>query len=140
MVALLCLLSVTDLSAAELTIEARLIYGTNYEKISDPKCKPLDSQTADKLKKVFTWKKYFEVKRETAVVKSRSNKKITLSPQCTIDVKELAGPKVEVTLIGEGKPVNKTTYPLSKGESFTIAGDLKDGSAWFILITELDEK
>ena len=136
----LCLISVVELQAAELKIEARLIWGTNYEKIDDPKCKPLDKKLAEKLKKVFTWKKYFEVHRAIATIPSRGKKKLKLSPQCTIDVKELEGPKVEVTLIGEGKPVNKTTYPLSKGESFTIAGDCKDGSAWFILITELDEK
>ncbi len=137
---LICLASTCELNAAELKVEARLIWGTNHDKISDPNCKAVDEALAKKLKKVFTWKQYFEVNRQTATIPSRGNKKVKLSPQCTIDIKELQGPKVEVTLIGEGKPVNKTTYPLSKGESFTIAGDCKDGSAWFILITELDEK
>jgi hypothetical protein len=63
-----------------------------------------------------------------------------MSKKCVIEITEMEGPKVEVTLIGEGTPVNKTVKPLSKGESFTIAGDCKDGSAWFVMITELDEK
>ncbi len=134
------LVSSLQVQAAELKIESRLIWGTNHEKVSDPKCKPLDGATEAKLKKVFTWKKYFEVNRTTVTIPSRTTKKIKMSPQCTIDIREMEGPNVEVTLIGEGKPVNKTTYPLKKNESVTIAGDLKDGSAWFVLITELDEK
>lgn len=137
---LLCLTFALPVPAAELKIEARLIWGTNDEKVSDPKCKPVDEATAKKFRKIFKWKNYYEVNRETVVVPSRGNKKLTLSPKCTIDIKELEGPKVEVMLIGEGKPVNKTIYPLAKGESFIIAGDLKNGGAWFILITELDEK
>jgi hypothetical protein len=140
LLALLCFGFVLPSMASELKVEARLIWGTNDEKVSDPKVKPVDKATAEKFSKIFQWKHYFEVNRETATVPSRQNKKITLSPKCSIDIKELEGPKVEVTLFGEEKAVNKTTYPLSKGESFTIAGDCKDGNAWFILITELDEK
>ena len=96
--------------------------------------------TADKLKNVFTWKHYFEVNRITETIPSRKTKQFKMSPKCTVEVEELAGPQVAVTLIGEGKPVNKTTYPLKKGGSINIAGEGKDGSAWFVLITELDEK
>jgi hypothetical protein len=137
---LLCLGFAAPVMASDLLVEARLIWGTNDEKVSDPKLKPVDKTTAEKFGKIFQWKHYFEVNRETATVPARQNKKITLSPKCTLDIKELEGAKVEVTLIGEEKAVNKTTYPLSKGESFTIAGDCKDGSAWFVLITELEIK
>lgn len=126
--------------AAELKLEGRLIWGTNDEKFSDPKYKPVDAATAEKFRKVFQWKRYFEVSRKTATVPSRGASKIEMSKQCVIEITELEGPKVEVKLIGEGKPVNKTIKQLSKGESFTIAGECKDGSAWFVLITELDEK
>jgi hypothetical protein len=137
---LLCFSFVAPLAASELKIEARLMWGTNDEKVADPRVKPVDKATAEKFRKIFQWKNYFEVNRETVIVPSRQNKKITLSPKCSIEIKELEGPKVEVMLIGENKAVNKTTYPLSKGESFTIAGECKNGSAWLILITELDEK
>ncbi len=78
----------TPLQAAELKLEARLIWGTNDDTYSDPKHPRVD----------------------------------------------------ESTLIGDGKPVNKTTKHLTKGESFTIAGDDKNGCAWFVIITDLDEK
>lgn len=140
LVGVICLGSTLQLQAADLKIEARLIWGTKHEKVDDPNCKPLDKETAQKLKKVFTWKNYFEVNRVTATVPSRKSKQFKMSPKCTIEVEELAGPQVAVTLIGDGKPVNKTIYPLKKGESINIAGEGKDGSAWFVLVTELDEK
>jgi hypothetical protein len=137
---LLALFLTLPAQAAQIKVEGRLIWGTNDEKFSDPKFKPVDAATAEKFRKIFQWKRYFEVNRKTTVVPSRGAGKLEMSKKCVIEITELEGPKVEVTLIGEGNPVNKTVKPLSKGESFTIAGDCKDGSAWFVLITELDEK
>jgi hypothetical protein len=136
----LVVVTTTQLTAAELKLEVKLIWGTNEQSVSDPKIKPVDDATAAKFRNVFQWKKYYEVNRQLAVIPSRGSKKIPMSEKCVIEIAELEGPKVEVKLIGEGKPVNKTTKPLRKGESVTIAGDCKDGNAWFILITELDEK
>ena len=71
---------------------------------------------------------------------SRSSNQFKLSPDCTIEIKELEGPKVEVKLIGKGKEVHKTTLTISKGQSVVYSGDDKNQSAWFVIITELDEK
>ena len=58
-----------------------------------------------------------------------------------VEITELEGPKVEVKLIGDGKPVNKTTKALSRGTYFTLGGgDSKNGSAWFVVISQLDDK
>ncbi len=136
----LCALMVWPAGAAELKLEARLIWGTNDGNFRDPKYKPVDQATAEKFRKIFQWKHYYEITRREVIVPSRSTRKIPMSGKCTIEITELQGPKVGVTLIGEGKPVNRTTKDLTKGESFTLAGDLRDGSAWFVMITELDEK
>lgn len=136
----LVLLTPTHLQAAELKLELKLIWGTDEETSPDPGHKPVDEATASKLRKVFKWKNYFEVNRQTATIPSRSTKQIPMSKKCTIEITELEGPKVEVTLIGEGKRVNKTTRHLAKGECFTLGGEDKNSSAWFILVTELDEK
>jgi hypothetical protein len=126
--------------ASEIKLEARLIWGTNDDKFNDPHVKPVDAATAEKFRKIFQWKRYFEVHRQVVTIPSRGTKRIEMSKKCVLDITELQGPKVEVVLVGDGKPVNKTTKNLSKGEWFTIAGDDKDGTAWFVLITQLDEK
>lgn len=126
--------------AAELKLEAKLIWGTNDEKSPNPAHKPVDAATAEKLRKVFKWKNYFEVNRLVKPVPSRGSNQFVLSKKCTIEIAELEGPKVEVKLIGEGKAVHKAVKNLSRGEWFTYAGEDKDDTAWFVIITELDEK
>ena len=129
-----------QIEAAELKLELKLIWGTDGPTSPDPTHKKVDEATATKLRKVFKWKNYFEVNRQTASIPSRSTRQIPMSKKCTIEITEMAGPAVEVTLIGEGKPVNKTTRHLAKGEWFTIGGEDKNGSAWFVIVTDLDEK
>jgi hypothetical protein len=125
-----------ELRAEDLNIEAQLIWGTNADKSPDASHKPVDKVTAEKLRNVFKWKNYFLVNKQSVVVKSRSTQLIQLSKQCAVEITELQGPKVEVKLIGDHKPVNKTVKPLSKGERFVIAGDDKNETAWFVVITQ----
>src|SRR5687768_6468318 len=126
--------------AEELKIEATLIWATNDEKSPNPNHKPVEPKLGESLRKIFTWKNYFEVSRQTGVVPNRGTKPFKVSEKCVVEITELEGPKVEVKLIGEGKPVNKTTKALSRGEFFTLGGDSKNGSAWFVIVSQLDEK
>lgn len=126
--------------AANLKLEAKLIWGTNDDKSPNPEHKEVDPATKEKLRKVFKWKNYFAVNRVVKPVPSRGSNKFELSKDCTIEIKELEGPKVEVKLIGKGKEVHKTTLTISKGQSVVYSGDDKNESAWFVIITELDEK
>jgi len=129
-----------QLQAAELKVELKLVWGTNGKPSSDPKHKPVDDATAAKLRKVFKWTHYYEINRVTGTVPSRGTNKFVMSKDCTIEIKELEGPNVEVKLIGEGKDVVKATHHLTKGETINLASECKDGNAWFVLVTELDEK
>lgn len=131
-------LTVSGVLASDIKVEAVLVWGTNGEKPKDPKLKEADKATTEKLQKVFKWKNYFEINRKTATIPSRSSSKITISKECEVEITELEGPKVAYRLIGKGNPVNKTVAALSKGESFVIAGEDKNESAWFIVITEIE--
>ena len=124
-------------SAEELKIEAKLLWATNDDTSPNPKHKKVDEEFAKKLRNIpFKWKNYFEENRVTGVIPSRQSRQFKMSAQCTIEITELEGPKVEVKLIGEGKPVNKTIKALSRGECFTIGGDSKNGSAWLVIVTQ----
>jgi hypothetical protein len=138
----LLLLSATtaDTFAANLKLEAKLIWGTDDEKSPDPNHKPVDPKLKEKLQKIFKWKHYFVVNRVVREVPNRSANKFELSKECTIEIKELEGPRIEVKLIGKGKEVHKTTLTIEKGQSVVYSGDDKNQSAWFVIITELDGK
>jgi hypothetical protein len=140
LVVVLAVLAPVQLQAAELKLEVKLIWGTNDAQSPDPTHKMVDDATAAKLRNVFKWKNYFQVNRQTATIPSRTTRQIELSKKCSIEITELQGPSVEVTLIGEGNRLNKTTRHLAKGEWFTIGGEDKNGCAWFVIVTELDEK
>jgi len=127
-----------DTWAANLKLEAKLIWGTDDDKSPNPDHKEVDPVTRERLRKVFKWKNYFVVNRVVKEVPNRASNKFELSKECTIEIKELEGPKVEVKLIGKGKEVHKTTLTISKGESVVYSGDDKNQSAWFVYITELD--
>jgi hypothetical protein len=138
--AILLILGSPVLTAAILTIEAKLIWATDESKSPDANHTPVDPVTADRLRKTFKWKNYFIVKKMTKEVPSRGSARFDLSKKCTVEIKELEGPRVEVVLIGEGKPVHRAVKPLNKGESFVYSGDDKNETAWFVMITDLEQK
>ena len=122
--------------AEDLKIEAKLIWGTDDEKSTNTNHKVVDEALAKELRKIFKWKHYFVINQQNGIVPSRGTKQFQMSKQCTIEITELEGPKVEVKLIGEGKLVNKTTKALSRGEFFTLGGESKNGCAWFVVVTQ----
>ena len=133
-------IATASVSAEELKLEAKLIWGTNDDKSPEPSHKPVDPAMAEKLRKVFKWKNYFVVTNQVKIVPSRGSNRFELSKQCAIEVTELEGPRVEVKLIGEGKEVNKTIKTISRGESITFGKDDKNDCAWFAIITQLGDK
>lgn len=127
--------------AKELKIEAKLVWGTDDTKSPKKDQEPVDEPTAAKLRKVFKWSHYFVEKRVTGIVPSRGSNQFKMSGNCTIEIQELEGPKVEVKFIGKGQPVHKVIKEIRKGEWFVYTGDDdKNECSWFVIITELDEK
>lgn len=133
-------LSAVSLGAANIKLEAKLIWATNEEKSPNKDHTPVDAATAERLRKAFKWKNYFVVKTLTKDIPSRGKERFELSKKCTVEITELEGPRVEVMLIGEGKPLHKTVKALSNGESFVYSGDDKNETAWFVMITDLQNK
>src|ERR1044071_6420988 len=88
----LCLCLVLGLTtraaaAGELNVKATLIWGTDEEKPADPKIKPVSPELAKRLRGIFKWKHYFEVKTENAKVAEKGSKQLILSDKCTVEIK-----------------------------------------------------
>src|SRR5262245_56218749 len=69
---------------SDLKLQAQLVWGTNNEKPDDPKLKEVDATVAEKLRKVFKWKNYFEVNRQHVNVVAGSAKRVKMSDDCEI--------------------------------------------------------
>src|SRR5438552_667503 len=116
----LCLLiggSATAFAAStDLAMKATLIWGCDEEKPADPKIKPVSPELAKRLKGIFKWKHYFEVKTETARVEDKKTKDFVLSDKCTVKVKNDAAKAFEAKLFGEGKMLKTLNQPVKFGE------------------------
>ena len=121
--------------SADLNLLAQLVWGTNNEKPGDPKLKEVDPGVAEKLRKVFKWKNYFEVKRQKFTVAVGSPKKVKMSDDCEIEVQNLGNSSIEVKLYGKGKLAVRKTQKISSSELLVLAGDDKDDTAWFVVLS-----
>src|SRR5690349_2097345 len=128
--------------AENIKVEAKLVWGTNDERDyqKDKGHKRVDAATTSKLRNLFKWKNYWEVNTLTTNIPSRGTVALKMSEPCTIKVTELEGPKIELELIGKGKPITRAVKPLVKGELTTIGSEDKNNPdcAWFILINQLE--
>jgi hypothetical protein len=122
--------------SADLNLQAQLVWGTNKEKPDDPKLKEVDDIVAEKLRKVFKWRNYFEVKRQNVTVTPGTPKKVRMSDECEIEVQNLGNSSIEVKLFGKGKLAVRKTQKISPSELLVLAGDDKDDTAWFVVLSQ----
>lgn len=132
----LCLLLgvTTAARGAELPMKATLIWGCDEEKPADPKIKPVSPELAKRLRGIFKWKHYFEVKTENAKVADKGGKQFVLSDKCTVEVKN-NGKTYNAKLYGEKKLLKELDQPIKPGEDLVLAGDDKNMTAWFVILT-----
>jgi len=121
--------------AEDMRIKAQLVWGTNQEKPEEPNVKEVAPDLRDKLRKIFKWKNYFEVSAKPIGLNNKENKKVRMSAKCEVEIKSLGDKDVEVNLWGEGKLVVTKRLTLSRATSQAIAGDDKNDSAWFVVLT-----
>jgi hypothetical protein len=125
--------------ADELKLEAQLIWGTNDEKSPNPKHKPVDSQVAKKLKKLpFKWQHYFEVNRQQFTVAQGETKKIVLSKDCEITVRNAGNHSVEMHIFGKGECIGKISQALPKDELLVTGGNAANFTSWFVVLRQPD--
>src|SRR6266496_2936537 len=124
---------------ADLNLQAQLVWGTNNEKPDDPKLKDVDPRVKDKLRGVFKWKNYFEVNRKKFTVAASGAKKIRMSDLCDIEVQNLGSSSIEVKLYGNGKMVVRKTQKIRPNELLVLAGDDKNDTAWFVVMSRVEK-
>lgn len=137
-IAALAIAATTVSRAADLKLEAQLIWGSNDAKSPNPNFKPVEAEVARKLKGLpFKWSHYYVVNRVQFVVPANGERKERMSRKCEIQVKNLGDSKVEMTLYGEGEPVGRITQALPKGELLVTGGNAANSTAWFVALRQI---
>lgn len=125
--------------SSELKYEAQLIWATNDKKSPDPKHKPVEPEVKKKLGELpLKWENYFEVNRKQFTVAKSGNTRLPMSEKCSIEVKQLEGDKVEVSLFGKGEAVLKRTQALPKGELLVLGGNAPNETAWLVTLKRIE--
>ena len=128
---------VSPARAGEIKLEAQLIWGTNDEKSPDPKHKAVDPKVEKKLKKLpFKWQNYFEVNRQKFAVAQGETKKIVLSKDCEIKVRNAGNNAVELQIFGKGESVGKISQALPKEELLVTGGNAANFTSWFVVLQQ----
>ncbi len=136
-IALLVTALVSPARAGEIKLEAQLIWGTNDEKSPDPKHKAVDPKVEKKLKKLpFKWQNYFEVNRQKFAVAQGETKKIVLSKDCEIKVRNAGNNAVELQIFGKGESVGKISQALPKEELLVTGGNAANFTSWFVVLQQ----
>ena len=122
-------------AADELTLQARLIWGTDPGATQTKGLKDLDAATKAKLKKVFKWEEYYLMHQKTVRVTPAVSQRLRMSTKCELEVHNLGRSHIEVKLFGEGKLVVRKKQVIKAGELLVLAGDDKNNTAWFVILT-----
>jgi hypothetical protein len=131
--------AVAAVSAADLKLEAKLVWGTNDEK-GGPDCKPVDAELAAGLHGIYKWKNYFEITNKTACIPLKQTRDLKMSDLCTLQVRNLGASRVEVKCIGRGKEVVQGAHTLHWPAWWVLGGNADNNTAWFIGLRSSDGK
>ncbi len=139
---LFAVLAFAQTQAAEMKLEAQLLWGTDDSKPPEGKTyKPVDDQLKKRLKEhlPLKWTNYFEVRRKVFTVKTgETNRKEEISEKCQLEVKNLDNTRLEVALIGKGKEVMRRTQALPKNEILALGGNAPNSTAWLVVVKRLE--
>jgi hypothetical protein len=126
--------------AADMKLQAFLLWGTDDSKPPEGKAyQPVNPDIRQKLKDLpLKWTNWFEVKHVDFEVTQGATKEVTMSAKCQLNVSKLAGPELEVSLIGKGKEVVKRKQPLPRGEMLVLGGNAPNSTAWLVVLKRIE--
>jgi hypothetical protein len=139
--AVLCLFAFATLAtrAADLKLEAQLIWATSQAKSPNPQHRPVDADVQKKLASLpLKWSHFFEENRKVITVAEGAVRKVELSDKSAVEIRPLPAQKVQVTLFGNGKEVWKGVQPLPQNEILVLGGNAPADSAWLVTLKRME--
>jgi len=125
-------------AAAAMNLEVQLLWGTNEPKSPDSKHKEVEPAVKEKLQKLpLKWNNYFQVNSQPFSLKLGATNKLSLSEKCAIEVKNIDGTTVEVSLFGKGEQVMTRSQALPKGEILILGGNAPNKTSWLVVLKRM---
>lgn len=139
---LLVMVSPSFAAAAEpsLNVEVRLVLGSEDGKPIPADFKKMDAALAKTLSRSFRWTEYYEGKPQKVQAPAQQSQKVKLDEECSIELKNLGGSKIEVKYFVGTKQIGKTVNTLPPQNWLTVGSVDKSNSAKFVMMRLVPEK
>jgi hypothetical protein len=137
---LLAAFVVSGAEPTDMKFRAFLLWGSNDSKPPEGRAYNLaDLDIRQRLKDLpLKWTNWFEVNRKDVPVVRGSSKDVSMSDRCVLNVKQIEGSEVEVSLSGNNKQVIKRKQALPKGEMLVLGGHAPNSTAWLVVLKRVE--
>jgi hypothetical protein len=122
-----------------LKLRAQLIWGTNDPLPDDPKHKDVSEGLKKRLQGVFKWNNYTEINRHDLSIPAKGTKRVRLSPQCEVEVRDQGDNRVTVRLYGEKKMLVEQRYNPNSKDYLVLGDHDKNKTAWFVVLSRVKD-
>ena len=115
------------------TYYLQLVRGSDSEAPPSPQARAIGQKLDQRLRNIFRWKNYWEIKRETATIRSGAAVRTKLSADREVEIAWHTPHAVTVSIYTHGKVTRRRTQSIDT--AFSIAGGDSDASqSWFIIV------
>ncbi|NJN06040.1 MAG: hypothetical protein HC814_06275 [Rhodobacteraceae bacterium] len=128
-----------DAKPEQLKLRAQLIWGTNDPLPDDPKHKEVGATLKKRLQGVFKWNNYAEINQQNISLAPKAGKRIRLSSQCELEVRDEGNNRLTVRLYGEKKLLVEQRYNPNSKDYLVLGDHDKNKTAWFVVLSRVKD-
>ena len=111
----------------------QLIRGNDQDTPPIADAKPIGPKLSEKLRSVCKWKSYWELKRDSVVVKPGQTVRKRLSPEREVEIELWDSQRMATRIYTNGKLTRSRTQP-AEAAFFIAGGDKGEHQSWFIVV------
>ena len=119
--------------ASTLTLYLQLVRGSNATNPPTPEAKLIGPKLSARLHGIFEWTNYWEIKRDSVVLKSGDKTRKRMSAEREVEIELLNTHEMTVRTYCGGKTVCESRQSL-ENRFFITGGDKEGGQSWFIVM------
>src|ERR1019366_635533 len=95
--------------------------------------RPIGPKLSERLHSVFKWKRYWELNRDSVVVRPGQKVRTRLSPEREVEIELVGSRRMSARIYVNGKLTRSRTQP-AEGAFYVAGGDKGEAQSWFIVV------
>ena len=116
-----------------ITVYLQLIRGNDQDTPPTADARPIGPKLSEDLHSVFKWRRYWELKRDSVVVRPGQKVRRRMSPEREVEIELLDSQRMAARIYLNGKLTRSRTQP-AEGAFYVAGGDKGEGQSWFIVL------